>query len=314
MLRVAVIRSERVEGLFQGAVRPFGLDVEWLGLGPGEIFDRMLRSLDFDASEMSLPYALMAQARGSPPLVSLPIFLGRGFRHQMIFARAGGAVKSTQDLAGRTFALPDFFNADALWVRETLAAGYGVDPRRVRWVQFGRGDRMELPQPSGYEVRTMPGARPEELLRSGEADVAYLYGQAGRLPAPNGTQPLFGDPVAEERAFFSQTGLFPITHCVVMRAELYQQQPEAARSLYDAFLAARDAWYRQLVASAEPVSELPWHQLDDLYEHMGRDFWPHGVAANRRALEVAVRRLHEDGYLAEFRDPSEWFVPELRNT
>lgn len=313
-MRVAIIRSERVEGLLQGAVRPSGLDVEWLALGPGEIFDRMMRSLDFDASEMSLPYALIAHERNSPPLVLLPIFPGRGFRHQMLFVRADGAITDPQHLADRTIAVPDFFNADALWVRLTLALGYGVNPRSVRWIEFGRGGRLEPPPPKGYEVQALPGARPEQLLNSGEADVGYFYGQPGRVAAAEGTRPLFADPMAEERAFHARTGLFPITHCFVMRRDVYEAKPEAARAFYDAFVATRDAWYRDLAASGEPLAELPWQRLAEIHEHMGRDFWPHGIAANRTPLEAALRRMREDGYLAEAQDPSEWFVPELRDT
>lgn len=315
MLKFAVVRSPRVDSLIQGTVPVIGLDVEWLPLGVGEIFDRMLQSLEFDASEMALPYALLAQERGAPPLVALPIFLGRGFRHQMLFTRASGGVAGGRNLVGRSVALPDFSNADALWIRESLARDYAVDPRKVHWIEYGRGGRMALSDPAGYELRRLPGARPEELLRAGEADVAYLYGQPGRgPPPPEGTTPLFDDPEGEERRSLTQSGILPITHCVVMRQDVYEKQPKAARSLYDAFVAARDAWYRDVEARAEPIAELPWHELTEIRAHMGQDFWPHGISANRHVLAAALRRLSEDGYLNNAGDPADWFVPELRET
>jgi 4,5-dihydroxyphthalate decarboxylase len=255
----------------------------------------------------------MAASRDSPSLLLLPVFLLRACRHRLLYVRDGRALRSLADLRGKTFALPDFFNGDALWFRVMLEQQYGVDPREVRWLQYGSGYGIELPEPRGYELVRQTGRRPYQLVEQGLADVAYvLAGRDGT--AARGLQDFFADGALEERSFVERTGVFPIMHAFVVRGDICQQHPSLPEGLFKALVEARNAWYRQLEVEAASLSGLPWETLHEARAALGWDFWPYGIADNRRALEAAARRLAEDGLIGSDVDPAAWFVEELRWT
>ncbi|MBM2813009.1 MAG: transporter substrate-binding protein, partial [Chloroflexi bacterium] len=89
---VAITRSERTEALLDGRVLPGALNVNWMSPPINEMFTRMLRGQDFAASEMSLTYAMLALDLGEAPLVTLPVFLDRTFRHRDVYIRADGKI------------------------------------------------------------------------------------------------------------------------------------------------------------------------------------------------------------------------------
>src|ERR1700755_3438422 len=62
-------------------------------------FRRMVRSLEFDVSEMALTTYLTAREHGVA-FTALPVFLVRGFHHGAIQVRRGGAVTEPADLNG----------------------------------------------------------------------------------------------------------------------------------------------------------------------------------------------------------------------
>lgn len=50
---------------------------------------------------------------------------------------------------------------------------------------------------------------------------------------------LFEDYRAVEKDYYKRTGIFPIMHTVVIRRDIHETNPWVARSLYDAFEAAK---------------------------------------------------------------------------
>lgn len=301
---IAVTRSDRTESLFTGAVGVGSLPVRWLSPPINEMFTRMLRGGDFAAAEMSLTYAMMATDMGAPPLVTLPVFLDRTFRHRDIYVRSDGRIDGPRDLVGRPFALPDFYSSDGLWIRGMLRDGYGVEPRDVRWVQFRAEKRLDRFPDTGYPLVDEPGASAEDLLRTGRADAIFVPTPpaAFRQGAP-WIRRLIGDPEPVERAYHSRTGIFPITHTLVMRRDLYQAYPRGAVSIYDVFLRARDDW----VEKEEDNGPAKWEEIEP-------DLWPYGVTRNRTVLEKAVEYAVGDGLIGRTYEPEELFVTELRST
>lgn len=316
-LTIALQRSDRTEALFSGRLGVAGFDVEFLNPPVSDMFDRMLREQAFAASEMSFAYGLMVHGRGDPPLVTLPVYPSRNFRHSSLFVLADSPLHSLGDLAGKTFAVHDFFAADPLWLRGNVREHFGVDPRDIRWLQYAFRDRVPLPTLAGYELDYAIGADPTDLLLNSRADVVF----APEWPRPlrnSGTEirPLFDDPVSVEQAYFRQTGILPPLHGLVMRRDVYQEYPGLALALYRALVASRDAWYRDLYTAPSVLSGLPFFTSLTLRvkQTMGHDFWPYGLAANRVAVETGIRHAVADGLLSAPFSADELFPLEFRDT
>jgi 4,5-dihydroxyphthalate decarboxylase len=54
---------------------------------------------------------------------------------------------------------------------------------------------------------------------------------------------------------------------------------------------------------------LPWVDLDEVRDLMGRDFWAYGLEANRAELEAVTRWSFEEGLAGRRLEPSELFHP-----
>ena len=79
-LSFATAPYDRTLPLFDGRVRPEGIDLNVILLRYEDTFWRQLRHQEFDASEMSLSSYIMSKELG-PDLVAIPVFLSRVFRH-----------------------------------------------------------------------------------------------------------------------------------------------------------------------------------------------------------------------------------------
>ena len=76
---------DRMLALYTGEVQADGIDLNFLAIdSPRQIFDRMGRSLDFDACEMSSSEVFSRHAAGRREMVALPVFPSRVFRHGFI--------------------------------------------------------------------------------------------------------------------------------------------------------------------------------------------------------------------------------------
>jgi len=81
----------------------------------------------------------------------------------------------------------------------------------------------------------------------------------------------------------------------VLRKDVYERHPWAARSLFDAFVKAKEWAYQQLVETDALKLTLPWvvAEMEETRRVMGRDFWPYGIEPNRVSLEALPQYLHE---------------------
>src|SRR5215831_9728081 len=75
---------DRTQGLIDGTIKPEGLELNWLTIPHDEMWSRMLYYYEFDASEMSFSSYIIARTAGKP-LLAIPIFPARAFRHSYIF-------------------------------------------------------------------------------------------------------------------------------------------------------------------------------------------------------------------------------------
>ena len=297
---------DRHRALWDGSVRPEGIDLVVSRHSPEEIFWRQARHADFDVAEMSLAAYLIERSRGDDRFIALPVFPSRAFRHNSLFVNIEAGIEQPADLRGKRVGVPEYAMTAAVWVRAFLEHDYGVPPRDIAWVtggllRPGREERVALRLPPDVHVEPAPPGRTlDQMLESGE--LAALT--APRVPpsyqrgSPS-VRRLFPDYAAVEAEYYHRTGLFPIMHTVVIRQEIFQQHPWVAPNLVQAFVEAKEAAQRALRETIVLHATLP--TLMSAVEEAGRTFgadpWPYGVAPNRRPLEALLGYCWEQGLL-----------------
>ena len=296
-LILAIADHDLNHALIDGQVASddFDLDIHW-DLDDGVRHRRMLREGAFDACEFSLASYLVARAQGQP-LRSIPAFPNRKFRHSYVFCNRRAGIREPRDLAGKRVGLPGWQNTASMWVRGILQRYYGLDPTSVTWV--ARGELVDLRLPPGICLEYLgPGQDLDTLLVAGELD-AVIYPDV--LPSVQRGAPevvrLFEDYRAAEQEFYRRTRIFPISHLVVLKAEVVQAQPTAPQSLLQTFRRARDACFRRL--EDQQVLAISWAGalLAEQRALMGAQYWPYNVADNRAVLETAIGFAHEQGLI-----------------
>lgn len=318
-LTLACWNYDRTRALFDGRVRPDGIDLNYLCLPVEETFFRMLRHREFDVAEMSLSSYVVSLFSPERPFIAIPIFPSRVFRHSSIYVNAGSGIATAGDLAGKRVGTPEYQMTAGVWIRGILADEYGLPIDSVTYFTGGEEDpgrpeklRLDLPPDIRIE-RIGPQQTLSTMLAAGEIDALY----AARTPScfyhgDRRVKRLFEDFVTVERDFFKRTRVFPIMHTIVIRRELYERAPWVAQSLSKAFRTAQQETYADLSETAALKAMLPWliSHVQETRREMGEDFWPYAFEANRHTLATFLRYSHEQGLSKTRLEPDELFAPE----
>ncbi|MBY0336578.1 MAG: ABC transporter substrate-binding protein [Acetobacteraceae bacterium] len=304
-LTLACTATDRTRPVLDGRVTVPGVEFTFLPGEPEDIFRRTLRDKAFDVAELSMGSHIVTTARGDSAYIGVPAFLSRAFRHSAIHVRTDRGITRPEDLAGRTIALPEYQQTAALWVRGILRESHGVDTRAIRW-RIG-SERIAVTLPEGFDVAPL-GAVPEEALRAGTVDALFTP----RPPAPHPQiAPLFPDSEAAERAWFAQTGFFPIMHALTLRRELAEEHPWLPVELFRAFTRARNIAVAELPLNNVLRVSMPW--IADAFraqtKAMGGDPWPYGFGRNRAEIAAMIRFARHDGLALRDVEPEELFHP-----
>jgi 4,5-dihydroxyphthalate decarboxylase len=308
---------DRTRALEDGSVRPDGIDLTYLRLPVEETFFRMLRHREFDVAEMSLSTYVATLDADPRPFMALPVFTSRMFRHGGIYVNADAGIHVPADLRGKRVGCPEFQLTAGVWIRGILAEHHGVPIDSVTYYTGGQETPGRIEKgavDTALDIRAIPdGATLSEMLADGRLDAL----QTPRVPSPfaagdRRVRRLFDDVVAVERDYYAATGIFPIMHVVVLRADVYERHRWVAQSLYKACLSARDEAYRRVYDSSALRFMEPWliQHIEQSRELLGDDFWSYGVDSNAKALEVFLQYHHEQG-LSRYRyAPADLFAPE----
>jgi len=306
-ITLACTLSDRTRPILDGRVQIPGVEFIALPGEPEDIFRRALRDKAFDVSELSMGSHITTTARGDSAHVGVPVFLSRAFRHSAIHIRTDRGITRPEDLAGRTIALPEYQQTAALWVRGILRETHGVDTRAIKW-RIG-AERIAITLPDGFDVAPL-GESPEQALREGRVDA--MIGPRPPAPHPQIAR-LFPDYPTVEKAWFGQTGFFPIMHCLAVRRDVAEANPWLPLVLFRAFAEALRLSLEELRLVNVLRVSLPWiaAAMEEQERAMGGDVWPYGFARNRGEIAAMIRFARADGLAARDVTPEELFHPSV---
>ncbi len=300
VLKTAVATYAHTKGLKDGTVTAPGIRFEHIEVSPiVAAFRRMVRTLEFDVSEMAITTYLTARAHGKP-FTALPIFVMRQFHHAPIAYNVKSGVKSPKDLEGKKVGVRAYTVTTGVWARGILATEYGVDLDKVTWVVVDEEHVQEYQKPSNVLER--PGANLGQMLAQGELAAAI---GAGQVDSPD-VKPLIANPREAEAAWYRKTGIYPINHTVVVKDSLLQADPTLAPRIFGAFKEAKAAFLKQLDSPASLSGDA--QALAARRSIVGDDPLPNGVARNRKALEAVIQFARDQKILPRAVSPEEVFA------
>ncbi|KAJ9137144.1 NMT1/THI5-like [Pleurostoma richardsiae] len=309
---------DRMDAIAHGEVQTAGIDLDYVMIEhPRDIFDRMIRGMEFDASEMSSSEYICRYAAGERDLVAIPVFTSRAFRQSCVVVDSDIVTKPS-DLNGKRVGVQLYTMTAAVWIRGLLQDA-GVDLSSITWVE---GDIMK-PGPHG-NAKAQPLCRPvkripnednsrglSRLLEDGE-----LVATIGAEPAPclgkaPNLQQLFPNIRETEKKYYQDTGIFPIMHLVVIKRKIVEQYPFVPTSLFHAMNESRKIGLRRMKFQGTYRYMLPFMSSDlrEIDELFGGDPWPYGIEPNRNTLEALVSFLHDQGMIPDKIPVEDLFAP-----
>jgi 4,5-dihydroxyphthalate decarboxylase len=319
-LTIAIGPYAHVAALRDGRVQVDGLDLRFESPRTEQILQGMLRHQKWEVAEFSFAQYVALRHRGDESFVAIPIFPSRVFRHGSMFVRRD-TLTDPRQLTGARVGIPEWAQTAGIWMRGILRKQYGVELASVDWIQAEvnepglRKDAM-IVLPPGVSCTERTDASLDGLLRAGDLDAVL----SARPPAG------FGDGSGEivrlvpdyrevERAWWRETGIFPIMHVVVIRRDVYEQGRWIARTLLDGFTQAKRLCVGALHDRAVSTVPLPWvpDTLDELEEITGGgEWWPYGIEPNRATLDAFLRFCREQGLASAGLELESLFAPEAR--
>ncbi len=308
ILKAALSNVGHARPLKDGRVAPEGIAFDHVEVEPIiAAFRRMVRATEFDVCEMSPTTYLTARAFNKP-FTAIPVFLQRMFHDNALVYNVKSGIEHAKDFEGRRVGVRAYTVATGVWVRGLLQSDYGVDITRVTWFTDDEEHVTEWAPPANVR-KTPEGKSLISMILAGELD-ASLTGAAGvgRAGAPTAgweagagatprvedspdIAPLLPDTGVVEVERFKRNGVYPIHGVIVVKDSVLQAHPWVARSLFDAFKAAKAIYLEQLTRdgpqNAQDQTALKRQAV------VGPDHLPFGVEANRSSLEYLVQHAYD---------------------
>jgi 4,5-dihydroxyphthalate decarboxylase len=308
---------DHTRALADGTVRPEAIDLTYVHLLTQEMFWRMQRYQDFDASELGMSGYIGLVARGNCPFVAIPAFVSRSFRHGCLFVNSATGIRTPADLRGKRVGLPNYGMAAALWLRGMLQHDYGVHSSEIEWVQAslresGNQQPPAYSLPAEIRLHNVTDRTLDQMLVTGEIDALMTaHMPPSFLSGDPRVRRLFQDYKQVEQDYYRKTGYFPIMHCVVLRRSVYEAHLWVAPNLLTALEASKQLALERAYDHDALRYPLPWliPDLEEVRQLMGHDPWPYGVEANRATLEAMCQYAQEQGLTKRPVAVEELFAP-----
>ncbi|HEY6434091.1 MAG TPA: ABC transporter substrate-binding protein [Acetobacteraceae bacterium] len=273
-LRAAIGPYAHLRALRTGAVVSPRIAFEFVDVAPiVRAFPRMLRAQEFDVCEMAVTALAQAHAFGKP-VAGLSAVVMRGFHHGALQCPVGSPLHGPRDVVGRRIGVRSWSQTTGVWVRAILRHEYGVRYDAMTWVTEEGSHVAEFRDPP-FVTRAPAEADLATMLLDGRIDagIALRGMDAGK------TRSVIPDADAAAADWFRRTGIYPVNHVMSVRRELLEMHPWLAGELMALFAEAKRV--------APPVSD----------PVVGADPLPYGLAANKSAIETAMRFAAEQGLI-----------------
>ena len=296
-LDIAIASYGHTAGVKDGSAPIKGVDANFIEVVPiVGAFRRMVRDVEFDVCEMAPTTYMIARALGAP-FIALPIFVMRRFHHGGFVVRPDAGIKVPKDLEGKKVGVRAYSVTTGVWTRGIFTNDYGLDSSKVTWVVDDEEHVATLELPPNV-VHAEPGKSLASMMASGELQAGFT-GPAGigRAGPPTGNWEKGGQTAAQvcpelipdvanvEADWYRRTGIYPIHGTIVVKEEVLRKHPFVARSLFDAFTAAKRPYLERLKAGhGNAPEDLRYRSFAPLMS----DPLPYGMKANRASIEALV--------------------------
>lgn len=314
-LSIATTDYDHFRDFRLGEVRAEGIDHNWLNLGHHECFARFTANREFDVAELSFAKFTTQVTREDSDIIGLPVICSRLFRFGSFYVNRHSRIGSIEDLKGKKIGSPEWAHSAAVYMRGWMHNEMGVQLTDVHWVQAGanapgRKEKVELNLPEGVQLTRIADKSLSELLAAGEIDCAII----ARPPTcfleghPDVVR-LFADHQEMEEQYYRRTGVWPIMHIIAMQKRILDENPWAARNLFNAFQESKRRSVERLLdpaVSRYPLAWLPSYarRMRDLF---GGDPFPYGIEENRATWEQMALYTHQQGIAHRQFKPEEIF-------
>src|SRR5437762_6604838 len=184
---------DRMQPLYTGAVGVEGIDLNFIAIDqPRPIFDRMAGGEEFDVAEFSSSEFVQRFASQQCPFVAIAVFPSRAFRHGFIAVHRAAGINKPKDLEGKRVGVPLLTMSAAIYINGLLQHEYGVDLRKIHWVQGAmntggaHGSPTVLPLTNPFPIEQNHSNKPmSDLIEERVVDATL----GTSLPAPILTNP-----------------------------------------------------------------------------------------------------------------------------
>ena len=296
-LKIAIASYGHTKDVKSGAAAIAGVEPDFVEVVPIiGAFRRMVRDLEFDVCEMAPTTYMIARALGAP-FIALPIFLMRRFHHGGFVVRPDSGIKQPKDLERKKVGVRAYSVTTGVWTRGIFVNEYGLDSSKVTWVVDDEEHVTSLKLPSNV-VHAPDGKSLASMMASGELQAGFSgpagIGRAGpptgaweqRAQASSVNYPeLIANAPEVEAQWFRRTGIYPIHGLIVVKTAVLAQHPFVAKSLFDAFLKAKDAYVARLKAGeGNGPDDLKYRSLTEVVG----DPLPYGLKENMPSIEAML--------------------------
>jgi 4,5-dihydroxyphthalate decarboxylase len=262
----------------------------------------------YEVSEIGLiPYITRYANEDFRAYTLIPVFISRIFRHRNIFVRTDRGIDKPEDLRGKRVGTPGYGMSACTWIRGFLQDVHGVKPEDMHWIETTKssdggkvnGALGNYFLPDDFPLKKGPnGVDESEMIIAGDVDalITAITPKAFLDRHPK-VKRLFPDFRAAEQEYYRKTRVFPIMHVIAVRRDFVNANPGLPKALYSMYSQAKQAAYDDLETTTALKVTLPWatQEFLDTQKLMGDNYWPYGVKANRKELELVMRYTHEQG-------------------
>jgi 4,5-dihydroxyphthalate decarboxylase len=315
-LTIATTDYDHFRDFRLGTVKAEGIDHAWLTLGHHEIFARFTFNREWEVSELSFAKAIAQLTRADSDIIGLPVVCSRLFRFSSFYVNKKSKIKTVKDLKGKSIGSPEWAHTAAVYMRGWLNDEHGIGLNDVHWYQAGaneagRMEKVELNLPSGLTLTRIAERSLSDMLANGDIDCALIARPPDcfRLGHPDVVR-LFPDYWEMEEAYYKRTKVWPIMHIIVMKKAVLDENPWAARNLFNAFAESKRRSLERILDPAVSRYPLPWlpTYARKMSEMFGGDLFPYGIEENRPTLEQFLRYTYEQGIAKHHAKPDDIFV------